>query len=212
VSYAEDLFFESLRLVLKPSVVVFRNYRPDFLRNPATGFNLELDFYIPCIQVAFEIQGQHHYDSAGQIQRDTLKRELVSRHKVELFELSLLQLHPGGVRKRLLQGSKRTGRFVDLAERVEADWQRVAKKIVAYKQTIQLAYGVNECQISPIMLRRAQAPEKTIPPIPVATYATIVESGERVRILERFKHTVKAKELRSNKVVYIKANRLHQFV
>jgi len=60
MSYSEDLFEQSLNLVLKPGIKVIRNFRPDFLKNPKSGHNLEYDFYIPEAKVAFEIQGIHH--------------------------------------------------------------------------------------------------------------------------------------------------------
>ena len=61
MSYAEDLFEKSLQLVIGDHYEYLKNYRPDWLRND-TGRNLEYDFYIPELKMAFEIQGQHHYE------------------------------------------------------------------------------------------------------------------------------------------------------
>lgn len=40
----------------------FKSCRPDFLRNPDTGFNLELDCYESTLRVACEYQGKQHYE------------------------------------------------------------------------------------------------------------------------------------------------------
>jgi len=63
------------------------NYRPSWLRNPDTGHNLELDFYINKEKLAFEVQGYHHYTNYGQMKRDALKRELCKSRGVELKEV-----------------------------------------------------------------------------------------------------------------------------
>lgn len=68
MSYCEELCEKSLRLIFEDGIDIFRNYRPDWLKNPTSGKNLELDFYLPHIPIAIEIQGQHHYDNAEQIE------------------------------------------------------------------------------------------------------------------------------------------------
>jgi hypothetical protein len=40
----------------------FPNTRPDFLKNPDTGYNLELDGYCEELQIAFEYNGLQHYE------------------------------------------------------------------------------------------------------------------------------------------------------
>ena len=70
MSYCEDIFEKALKLILKSSVKVKRNYRPNWLKNPETGKSLELDFYIPEINLGFEIQGQHHFTDSLQKERD----------------------------------------------------------------------------------------------------------------------------------------------
>jgi len=50
---------DELRLLLQ-ACIVEENYRPDWLKNPKTGRNLELDFYLPDLEMAIEVQGQQH--------------------------------------------------------------------------------------------------------------------------------------------------------
>ena len=68
------------RIYQKP----FPNTRPDFLRNPETGRNLELDGYNEDLRIAFEFNGIQHYQypnwihktkeaCLGQIKRDQFK-------------------------------------------------------------------------------------------------------------------------------------------
>lgn len=62
------------------------NYRPDWLCNPETGRNLELDFFMPDLNVGIEVQGKQHYeftpifhsteaDFQAQLRRDQWKRQ-----------------------------------------------------------------------------------------------------------------------------------------
>lgn len=79
--------------------VVFRKVRPDWLRNPRTGQNLELDFYCDDLQLGIEVQGDQHYkyvpafhrrgvrDFQSQCARDTLKRKLCRTRGVALVEV-----------------------------------------------------------------------------------------------------------------------------
>lgn len=76
----------------------FPSIRPDFLKNPKTGNNLELDGYAPSLNLAFEHQGRQHYyttsrfsgDKASLEKRqkmDSLKRKLCFQHNVKLIEV-----------------------------------------------------------------------------------------------------------------------------
>jgi hypothetical protein len=76
----------------------FTTVRPNFLRNPTTGRNLELDFYCPELNLALEYQGEQHYrfnpvyhnsvqDFYGQLERDRIKQELCTRHGVTLIQV-----------------------------------------------------------------------------------------------------------------------------
>jgi hypothetical protein len=68
----------------------FRSTRPDFLKNPETGSNLELDGYNGELKLAFEYNGQQHYTFPNrwhstkemfeaQVRRDIFKQEICRR-------------------------------------------------------------------------------------------------------------------------------------
>ena len=45
-----------------PDEEIISNYRPDFLYNPYTGCNLEIDIWIPNKNIAIEVDGIQHYE------------------------------------------------------------------------------------------------------------------------------------------------------
>ena len=148
MSYAEDLFELSLKLSLRDNVVYIKNYRPDLLKNE-TGYNLEYDFYIPSLKIAFEIQGQHHYDDNYQIKKDDLKHVLSKNNNIILFCLSIFQLSPDCVRKKLLNYSFKISKDFNLKpfNKIKCDYVRgLVKK---YKENSINTYGDSLCQKSP---------------------------------------------------------------
>lgn len=79
-------------LFKKPFVKV----RPDFLKNPETGRNLELDGYNEELKIAFEYNGMQHYcfphvynktkkDFEQQLRRDKFKLEKCNEHGIYLI-------------------------------------------------------------------------------------------------------------------------------
>jgi len=54
----------------------FPTVRPDFLKNPNTGYNLELDGYCKELKLAFEYDGRFHYEERNK----TLTSEQIQRH------------------------------------------------------------------------------------------------------------------------------------
>lgn len=80
------------RLFNKP----FPRVRPDFLKNPETGRNLELDGYNEELKIAFEYNGMQHYhfpngfnktleEFQQQLRRDRYKRETCDRLGIYLI-------------------------------------------------------------------------------------------------------------------------------
>lgn len=80
--------------------VPFNKARPDFLRNPVTGgdFNLELDCYNPDLKIAVEYNGIQHYKFIpffhknkegflNQKYRDDMKRRICKENGILLIEI-----------------------------------------------------------------------------------------------------------------------------
>lgn len=78
----------------------FDKSRPDFLNNPVTGgnFNLELDCFCPELRLACEYSGQQHYKFVpyfhknkeaflNQKYRDQLKKEWCTKNGINLIEV-----------------------------------------------------------------------------------------------------------------------------
>jgi hypothetical protein len=74
----------------------FTKTRPDFLRNPVTGENLELDIYNPDLKLAIEYNGSQHYNYnsfmhknsrdkfQNQQYRDLIKKDLCQKEGITL--------------------------------------------------------------------------------------------------------------------------------
>ena len=91
---------ECRRVLQKYLQKPFPNCRPDFLRNPVTGgnYNLELDCYNQNLRLAVEYNGAQHYKYIpyfhknkeaflNQKYRDELKRHLCKENKITLIEV-----------------------------------------------------------------------------------------------------------------------------
>jgi len=75
----------------------FPNVRPNFLKNPQTNFNLELDGYCEELKLAFEYDGEFHYKDMDWIddrnrlekvkQRDKLKDVLCKENDIILIRI-----------------------------------------------------------------------------------------------------------------------------
>jgi hypothetical protein len=75
--------------------VKFKSIRPNWLNNPKTNVNLELDGYNKDLNLAFEFQGNQHTspntqfgnEHYAQVERDELKRQLCKKLGVTLIEI-----------------------------------------------------------------------------------------------------------------------------
>ena len=75
----------------------FINIRPDFMKNPETKHNLELDGYCKELNLAFEYDGKQHFESVNlfggekslkkTIHLDSLKNELCINNNVKLIRI-----------------------------------------------------------------------------------------------------------------------------
>lgn len=74
----------------------FPSSRPNWLINPLTGKNLELDGYCEELKIAFEYQGRQHFsdntefggDFKNQKQRDIYKKEICLKHGINLVVIN----------------------------------------------------------------------------------------------------------------------------
>lgn len=66
--------------ILKEEIFI-DNYRPDWLKNPNTNRNLELDRYYPNLKIGFEYNGLQHRKKVDteQWERDKIKKRLCGK-------------------------------------------------------------------------------------------------------------------------------------
>lgn len=148
MSYAETLCEKSLHLIFEDGVEIYKNYRPNWLINPKTGKPLEIDFYIPHINVAFEIQGPHHYDDSDQIYRDFIKQQILTSKKIYFIKLGILQVDPNIIRSKILGYTCITDRRITFLKRYDDKWRNL-REYKDYKEKILTIYGCTKCTVSP---------------------------------------------------------------
>jgi len=146
MSYCEDIFLRSLRLVISDDEMIIRNYKADWLINPNTGKKLEYDFYLPNFKIAFEIQGITHYIDEDQKERDNIKKELSEKEGVILFCIS-----PNVIRNKLVARSFTVFRNFHLKPFDQEKIKNILEEIKSYKQQIKNKYGFDISQRSPLV-------------------------------------------------------------
>jgi len=108
-SHGQTLLRRYLELLLA-NTRMEENVRPDWLRG------LELDFYFPRLEIAFEFQGDQHYapvfgQASFEAQRvnDQIKRRLCKERGIELIRLHAADLHLGKIRRSIRRILKARG-------------------------------------------------------------------------------------------------------
>ena len=157
MSYSEILCEKSLKLIFKTDIKILKNYRPDWLKNPKTGRNLEMDFYLPHINVAFEIQGNHHYDNNNQIDNDLTKEKILKNCGITLIKLSIFQISPNLIRRKIINYTNLPHTYT-LLKKYDRSWNDL-QEIKDYKEKILIKYGKSKCVVSPHINERLQLKE-----------------------------------------------------
>lgn len=94
-SVGEYLTLQALKTILGNREII-RNIRPKYLRNPKTGYPMEIDCYCPELKIGVEYNGIGHYQYPNpfhsteeefndQVERDIVKRQLADKHGVTIF-------------------------------------------------------------------------------------------------------------------------------
>jgi len=84
----ESTLLRLLRKCIPKKREIWYAHRPDWLCNHRTGFNLEIDFYIPSLHLAIEYQGHHHFSNKTRFRNDI---EKVTEHDVKKLDLIRLR-------------------------------------------------------------------------------------------------------------------------
>ncbi|MBE3589997.1 MAG: hypothetical protein IMW98_08455 [Firmicutes bacterium] len=105
---------------LLPGERKFDNCRPPWLRNPATGYHLELDRYYPDLGIAFEYQGAQHAKRRyhrhakafkAQQERDKVKHRIALEHGVVIVYVWRRDLTEERIQRKLAHALKRRARL-----------------------------------------------------------------------------------------------------
>lgn len=86
---------ERLNFFLNSEALI--NHRPNWLINPVTKCNLEIDIYYPSFNIGFEYNGAYHYDKKLHnhkyiLFKDKIKIDICKKNKVDLIVLRAFNL------------------------------------------------------------------------------------------------------------------------
>jgi hypothetical protein len=85
---------------------VERKTRPEWLVNPLTNYNLELDIFLPKENLAFEINGFHH-QTIYQINKDNIKKNLCGEKGIKLISINRISQIYSAIRTYLMPISQK---------------------------------------------------------------------------------------------------------
>jgi hypothetical protein len=83
-SNEQELLTKKVRGVVGGKTKMITDYRPEWMRNPKTGKNLEIDVYLPEFALGIEYQGYRHFYGHGtdkRRERDIFKIGLAKKRK-----------------------------------------------------------------------------------------------------------------------------------
>lgn len=82
-----ELRFYTVIRGLIPKAQCYYAIRPDWLTNPKTGQNLEVDFYFPNFKLGFEIQGEYHFGEKSERQQERDFQKYIINGNKQIIEV-----------------------------------------------------------------------------------------------------------------------------
>src|SRR5574343_297453 len=98
-----ELILKSILDKVLPEEFYIDNYRPDWLQNPETGHNLELDRFYPNLKIGIEFNGPQHKkkNNESQWNRDKIKKHLCAKQGIIRLVFYFNELNEQIVRSKL---------------------------------------------------------------------------------------------------------------
>eukprot|EP01114_Cavostelium_apophysatum_P014087 TRINITY_DN3560_c0_g1_i1.p1 TRINITY_DN3560_c0_g1~~TRINITY_DN3560_c0_g1_i1.p1 ORF type:complete len:697 (-),score=96.12 TRINITY_DN3560_c0_g1_i1:32-2122(-) len=85
----QELLFSAIQEIFQGNDIHF-NYQHPTLKFPLSGKHIQLDIYVPKMEIAFEYQGEQHFvgkNREGQRARDAQKRQICEANGITLIEV-----------------------------------------------------------------------------------------------------------------------------
>lgn len=116
MSKLQNTFFEKLKEILGDRIRYEINYRPKYLKDVNKTMPYEIDVYVNCLKIGFEVQGQQHFHHVPifhnnpDVSRynDEKKKELAKHKKVYIIEIfdSEVKLEREALKNLIVRRSK----------------------------------------------------------------------------------------------------------
>lgn len=126
---------------------------PDFLINPKTGSNLELDIWFEDFHIAFEFQGEHHYTDIKTIEKDKFKLTKCPTKGISLIPVNPSQLNSDILQKLIVNSIKDFLQLNNLFKdkRIEYWAEYLAQVEISNKQLLRFSKVVQRLYLSRII-------------------------------------------------------------
>lgn len=135
-----DLFITFTTLKMEKKIGI----NPLFLVNPLTGNNLELDVLFEDYKLAFEFQGEHHYNDVNISNKDFLKLNICKETNRILIPVNIFQLNGNKLGMLIINSIKKqiglneVVNYLNFGEYKSADNAR--KKLIRFFKVTQRSY------------------------------------------------------------------------